>query len=124
MIFRAARHTHNLEVISKFYVDVLNLELLGSFKNHDGYDGVFIGKQECDWHLEFTISKHKAQHTFDEDDLFVFYPQNEKEYSLILKNIHQNNISLSVPKNPYWAKNGILIQDPDGYNIIISHLKT
>ena len=124
MTFRVARHTQNLEIISKFYINILHFEILGSFKNHDGYDGVFIGKKECDWHLEFTVSKSKPQHTFDEDDLFVFYTQSEKEYSQIFKNIQQNNISLNVAKNPYWAKNGVLIQDPDGYNIIISNLKT
>ncbi|MGY5354794.1 VOC family protein [Wenyingzhuangia sp. IMCC45467] len=124
MIFRAARHTNNLEVISNFYVNILNLEILGSFKNHNGYDGVFIGEKECDWHLEFTVSKSKPQNTFDEDDLFVFYPQSKKEYAQILKNIQQNNISLNIAKNPYWAKNGVLIQDPDGYNIIICNLKT
>ncbi len=26
-------------------------------------------------------------------------------------------------KNPYWNRNGIMIQDPDGYNVVISNLK-
>lgn len=77
-----------------------------------------------DWHLEFTTSKYNAKHTFDEDDLLVFYPSDQKEYLQIIKNIQQQNIPQHTPKNPYWSKNGILIQDPDGYHVIISHLKT
>ncbi|MEN9640392.1 MAG: hypothetical protein RLZZ262_2261, partial [Bacteroidota bacterium] len=35
-----------------------------------------------------------------------------------------NNIDLVIPKNPYWADNGILIADPDGFKIVfaIRHL--
>ena len=56
MTFRYARHTNNLEQLKSFYIDVLGLELLGGFENHDGYDGAFIGKQDENWHLEFTQS--------------------------------------------------------------------
>lgn len=45
MIFRNARHTKNLKSIIQFYTSVLELEVLGSFENHNGYDGVFIGKE-------------------------------------------------------------------------------
>jgi hypothetical protein len=46
MTFRFARHTNNLEQLKSFYIYILGLELLGGFENHNGYDGVFIGKQE------------------------------------------------------------------------------
>jgi hypothetical protein len=26
----------------------------------------------------------------------------------------------TIPKNPYWIENGIMISDPDGFNIIFS----
>jgi len=123
MIFRAARHTNCLSTISAFYVNVLNLEILSSFKNHKGYDGIFLGKQNVNWHIEFTTSKDTAHHSFDEDDLFVFYPNTKEEYELILKNIHHYKIPLLTPRNPYWLENGFLINDPDGYYIIISNSK-
>lgn len=59
MIFRNARHTHNLNSIIKFYTTILKLEVLGNFKNHNGYDGVFLGKENTDWHLEFTSRNEK-----------------------------------------------------------------
>jgi hypothetical protein len=44
MTFRFARHTNDLERIKSFYITILGFELLGSFENHNGYDGIFIGK--------------------------------------------------------------------------------
>ena len=42
MTFRFARHTNDLEQIKSFYIAILGFELLGTFENHNGYDGVFI----------------------------------------------------------------------------------
>ena len=123
MNFRIARHTNNLEKITAFYINILNLTVLGFFNNHNNYDGVFIGKENLDWHLEFTKSNHKAEHKFDDDDILVFYPTTLIAYNNIIENINANKIKVHTAKNPYWHKNGILIKDPDGYNIIISKLK-
>lgn len=123
MTFRIARHTNDLKPIIEFYTQILDLTVLGNFENHDNYDGVFLGKENLDWHLEFTTSSEKAKHSFDEDDMLVFYPNSETEYDFIIRQIEQNNTPKIKAKNPYWNKNGILIKDPDGYNIVISDLK-
>lgn len=123
MIFRNARHTQNLESIISFYTSILRFNILGSFENHNGYDGVFLGKENTDWHLEFTSTNEVINSKYDEDDILVFYPTNEKEYEQIVKNIKENNIEILLSKNPYWKENGILIQDPDKFNIIISPLR-
>ena len=123
MVFRVARHTNNLNLLITFYCDILNFEILGSFTNHDTYDGVFLGKKGLNWHLEFTKSAVKVRHQFDEDDILVFYPKTSNDYTHILKKIKQNNIEIKKSKNPYWNENGVMIHDPDGYNIIVSNLK-
>ena len=123
MTFRFARHTNNLEKIKSFYTEVLGLEILGGFQNHNNYDGVFIGKSNENWHLEFTQNQEKANHSFDDDDILVFYPKTKIEYDLILQNIQNKNIKLIESKNPYWNENGKLFLDPDGYRIVISNLK-
>ena len=41
MKFRYARHTNNLDTLIDFYQNVIGLEKLGGFKDHNGYDGVF-----------------------------------------------------------------------------------
>lgn len=57
MNFRYARHTRDLNKIERFYTEVVGLENLGGFKNHSGYDGLFLGHRNTSWHLEFTVSE-------------------------------------------------------------------
>jgi len=121
--FRQARHTNQLEPIIRFYTEIIGLKELGSFKNHEGYDGVFIGTDQYDntsgWHLEFTVSWEMPIHRVDEDDLLVFYPSTESIYKDIILRIRAANLKPFVPKNPYWRRNGICILDPDGYGVVI-----
>jgi catechol 2,3-dioxygenase-like lactoylglutathione lyase family enzyme len=124
MKFRFARHTNNLKKVKSFYTKVLGLELLGSFENHNGYDGIFIGKPNESWHIEFTKSIETVNHNFGEEDYLVFYPENESEYNSILERISENKIEFIESKNHYWNENGKIIFDPDGFGIIISNLKT
>lgn len=122
MTFRYARHTNNLEQLKSFYIEILGLELLGGFENHDGYDGAFIGKQDENWHLEFTQSNEVPNHTFDDDDLLVFYPNSKLEFELLKEKLEHHSVQFVTSKNPYWNENGIQFLDPDGFGIVISHL--
>lgn len=123
MTFRFARHTNNLEPLKSFYCTVLGLEILGGFENHDGYDGVFIGKTDENWHLEFTKSAEIVKFNFGEEDILVFYPNSKLEYDILLEKIKHLSIELIISKNPYWNENSVIFLDPDGYRIAISHLK-
>ena len=123
MTFRFARHTNNLVQIKSFYIDILGLELLGGFKNHNGYDGVFIGKPNENWYLEFTKSDEIVTFNFGEEDILVFYPNTKLEFELIHDRIESHSIKFIDSKNPYWNENGKMILDPDGYRVVISHLK-
>lgn len=123
MTLRIARHTNNLKSISDFYTQILGLTVLGKFENHDNYNGVFLGKEGLNWHLEYTTSTEKIQHRFDEDNILIFYPNIKSEYDAIMIQVEKNSLLKIKAKNPYWNKNGIMIKDPDGYNIVISDLK-
>jgi hypothetical protein len=125
MILRYARHTLDLEIIEKFYSRVVGLEKIGEFKNHDNYNGLFMGYTNSNWHLEFTTSLEKPESKFDEDDKLVFYVSSEAELASIKKTIIRESITIEIPKNPYWLNNGIMISDPDGFRIVFSikHLK-
>lgn len=120
MTFRYARHTNNLLSIEKFYTEVVGLEKLGGFENHNKYDGLFLGHKNSNWHLEFTTSSEQPKSKFDEDDILVFYVNSEIELAKIRKTLQQKNIHLEVPKNPYWKENGIMISDPDNFKIVFS----
>lgn len=123
MFLRVARHTNNLENIENFYVNILGFERLGGFKNHNNYDGIFIGKSGLDWHFEFTQSEAKANHIFDEDDVIVLYPKTILDYNELINRLLRNNILTITAINPFWNENGKMFQDPDGYRIVVSPLK-
>ncbi len=123
MTFRFARHTNDLEQLSSFYINILGMEILGNFQKHNGYDDVFIGKSDENWHLEFTKSNESIQFIFGEEDVLVFYPNTRLEYESILKKINNFSIKIIEAKNPYWNENGKMFLDPDGYRIVISDLK-
>jgi hypothetical protein len=120
MTFRYARHTNDLEKIEKFYTQIVGLEKLGGFENHNHYDGLFLGYKNAPWHLEFTKSNEPPHNSFDDDDILVFYVNTEIELTHIKKTITKNNIPLEIPKNPYWKENGIMISDPDHFKVVFS----
>jgi hypothetical protein len=99
------------------------LELLGGFENHNGYDGVFIGKPNENWYLEFTKSDEIVTFNFGEEDILVFYPNTKLEFELIHVKLKTNKMEFIKAKNSYWNENGKMILDPDGYRVVISHLK-
>ena len=120
MTFRYSRHTSDLQRIVKFYTEIVGLERLGGFENHDDYDGLFLRLPGQSWHLEFTSSKSKPNNKFDDDDILVFYLNSETELLGVGSRIEKGKILLEEPKNPYWNKNGIMISDPDGFKIIFT----
>ena len=42
MQLRVARHTERLDEVVAFYRDGIGLREVGGFRDHDGYDGVFL----------------------------------------------------------------------------------
>jgi catechol 2,3-dioxygenase-like lactoylglutathione lyase family enzyme len=122
MTLRFARHTNNLDALKTFYTEVLGLEILGGFENHNGYDGVFLGIQNENWHIEFTKSNEIVEFNFKEDDILVFYPNSKLEHEVLLEKVKEKSIPFIEAKNPYWNANGKMFLDPDGYRVVISHL--
>jgi catechol 2,3-dioxygenase-like lactoylglutathione lyase family enzyme len=123
MKLRIARHTTNLNRIIDFYGRVLGLKVLGEFKDHLNYSGVFMGLAGANWHFEFTVSKSIPHHETDDDDLLVFYAASLGEFAAIKKRFIKNNVKVVKPKNPYWEKNGITFEDPDGFRVVISFIR-
>ena len=120
MKFRYARHTDKLKTITEFYTKVLGFKILGSFENHSKYNGVFLGLDDLDWHLEFTESANPAEHHPDADDLIVFYLNAQEEINTIKKKAGDYNTPIVKSKNPYWQANGIELRDPDNFGVILT----
>ena len=80
-ILRVARPTDHLDEVMRFYIVGLGLEELGSFEDHDGFDGMMAGMFGAPYHLEFTVKRGRdAGRAPTKDNLLVFYLPDEKEW--------------------------------------------
>jgi hypothetical protein len=67
-----ARPTDDLGAVVRFYRDGLGLDVLYQFRDHDGFDGVMLGRTGACYHLEFTRKAgHLAGKAPTEDNLLV-----------------------------------------------------
>jgi len=119
---RIARATEHLPEILKFYRDGLGFEVLGSFRDHAGFDGVMLGRPGAPYHLEFTQERgHPASRAPNEESLLIFYLPDEADWSLALDSMRCQGFLPVRSHNPYWDKHGRTFEDPDGYRVVLQH---
>ena len=121
-ILRVARPTDNLDVIVKMYQEGLDLEILGSFEDHDGFDGVMLGKPGAPHHLEFT-SKRGDVHgkAPSQDNLIIFYMPDQAEWQEAHHRMIRAGFIHVKSFNPYWDVNGRTYKDVDGYRVVLQN---
>ena len=73
MQLRVARHTERLSEVVEFYRDGIGLTEIGGFRDHDGYDGVFLAVPGTDAHLEFTSGGDHTAPSPHPETLLVLY---------------------------------------------------
>jgi hypothetical protein len=72
---RVARPSDNLEALLQFYHQGLGLTVFYSFEDHEGFDGIMLGREDAPYHFEFTHARgHVAGRAPTPDNLLVFYP--------------------------------------------------
>ena len=55
--------------------------------------------------------------------MLVFYASSLEEFAAMKTRFVKNQVVQVKPSNPYWAKNGITFEDPDGYRVVISIIR-
>lgn len=119
---RVARPTDNLSAVVEFYRDGLGFEVLYEFYDHDGFDGVMLGRKDGPYHLEFTYKRgHPTGRAPTEDNLLVFYIPDEKEWQQVIHRIESHGYKAVKAFNPYWDKQGKTFEDPDGYRVVLQN---
>jgi catechol 2,3-dioxygenase-like lactoylglutathione lyase family enzyme len=119
---RVARPTDDLEAVVRFYRDGLGLDLLYEFRDHDGFDGVMLGRKGAGYHLEFTRKAgHKAGKAPTEDNLLVFYLPDRVEWQAAVDRLLGRGYRPVAPFNPYWDNHGKTFADPDGYRVVLQN---
>jgi catechol 2,3-dioxygenase-like lactoylglutathione lyase family enzyme len=119
---RVARATDRLDEVVRFYVTGLGLDRLGSFENHDGFDGVMVGIREAPYHLEFTHQRgHAVGSAPTKDNLLVFYLPDDGEWMSAVNRMEAAGYTSVPSPNPYWDLNGRTFEDPDGYRVVLQN---
>ena len=115
MQLRVARHTDRLEEVVAFYRDGLGLPEIGGFRDHDGYDGVFLDIPGSGAHLELTAAAGTALQPHPES-LLVLYAGDADRVQAIAGRLGADPVR---PANPYWDEHGITFEDPDGFLVVL-----
>ncbi len=119
---RVARPTDHLEEVVRFYVEGLGLLRLGSFEDHDGFDGVMLGLPGAAYHLEFTRKRgHVAGPAATQDNLLVFYLPDVADWQEVVNRMRAAGYKPVAAFNPYWDRDGCTFQDPDGYRVVLQN---
>lgn len=119
---RVARPTDHMPEILRFYRDGLGFEVIASFENHEGFDGIMLGHSGAPYHLEFTVKHgHLAGRAPTQDNLLVFYLPNAHEWQHAVDRMLQHGFQPVPSFNPYWDKQGKTFEDADGYRIVLQN---
>src|ERR1044071_4484348 len=98
---RVARATDRLDKVVRFYVAGLGFEKLGSFEDHEGFDGVMIGRPGAPYHLEFTHQRgHTVGNAPTKDNLLVFYLPEVSEWQAAVDRMEAEGYNSVPSSNP------------------------
>ena len=119
---RVARPSDDLAAVVRFYRDGLGFDVLSEFHDHDGFDGVMLGRKGTAYHLEFTRKDgHKAGRAPTEENLLVFYLPDASEWKRAVARLRDAGHKPVRAFNPYWDKKGKSFEDPDGYRVVLQN---
>jgi catechol 2,3-dioxygenase-like lactoylglutathione lyase family enzyme len=117
---RIARPSDNLDDVVRFYREGLGLSVLFRFEDHDGFDGVMLGRDGAPYHFEFTRARdHIAGRAPTQDNLLVFYLPELAEWQAAVEQMAKAGFEPVAAVNPYWDRAGLTFEDPDGYRIVL-----
>ena len=119
---RVARPTDNLEALLPFYQQGLGLTVLFRFQDHNGFDGIMLGQPDAPYHLEFTRAHgYPAGRAPTQDNLLVFYLPDRTEWQAAVERMRSAGFDPVPSFNPYWDRNGLTFEDPDGYRVVLQN---
>jgi hypothetical protein len=79
-----------------------------------------LGFPKGAFHLEFTLQRGQlAPPAPTKENLLVFYYPDLNEWQNIVDQFLQLGFKPVPSHNPYWDKNGLTFEDPDGYRVVL-----
>ena len=117
---RVARPSDDLEALLHFYQQGLGLKLLHRFEDHEGFEGIILGREGTPHHFEFTRAhRHRAGRAPTPDHLIVLYLPDAAEWAVAVQRMRDAGFDPVPAFNPYWDRDGVTFEDPDGYRIAL-----
>ena len=102
------------------YCRGLGFHVAGSFANHDGFDGVMLGLEGSNYHIEFTwFRPHPVAALPTAEDLLVFYLPAAADWQAACERMLAAGFEQVASFNPYWEVRGRTFRDPDGYRVVL-----
>ncbi|KAI1812470.1 prolyl endopeptidase [Poronia punctata] len=127
-ILRIARPTDSIAALLPFYTAGLGFVETGSFKDHDGFDGVLLSLQPgaAGHHLEFTQNPtHPAVgRAPTKENILVFYLPDETLYKQAVARMRGAGFGAVDSWNPYWDRCGMTFEDNDGYRVVLANMRS
>ena len=119
---RIARPVSDLGRAVRMYTTGLDLHVLGSFEDHEGFDGVMLGRGGVPHHFEFTHCRsHAVSPSPTREDLVVFYVPDPIEWQSACARMEAAGFAVVASFNPYWDVHGRTFEDPDGYRVVLQN---
>jgi catechol 2,3-dioxygenase-like lactoylglutathione lyase family enzyme len=119
---RVARATDHLSEVVRFYRDGVGLTEIGSFQDHEGFDGAMLGIPGAPYHLEFTRQHgYVAGRAPTQENLLVFYLPSRQEWQAAIDRMVGAGYAPVASYNPYWDRSGCTFEDPDGYRVVFEN---
>ena len=117
---RVARPVSDIERTREMYCRGLGLHVIGSFVDHDGFDGVMVGSPGAGYHFEFTRSRTRTVSPSPSvEDLLVLYIPDEREWLALCSSMQAAGFKQVGAFNPYWERAGRTYEDADGYRVVL-----
>ena len=119
---RIARPVTDLIRAQAMYCAGLGLKLIGSFEDHQGFDGIMLGQNGLNYHFEFThCRRHPVTPSPTPEDLTVFYMPNASEWQSTCARMLAAGFQQVASLNPYWDVRGCTFEDSDGYRVVLQN---
>jgi catechol 2,3-dioxygenase-like lactoylglutathione lyase family enzyme len=121
---RVARPVSDLGRAREMYCRGLGLRVLGSFQDHEGFDGVILGVPGGGMHFELTrCTAHPVAPSPSPEDLAVFYIPSAAGWRRACDDMLAAGFRRVASFNPYWERRGRTFEDPDGYRIVLQNAR-
>jgi YycE-like protein len=93
----------------------IGLREVGGFRDHDGYDGVFLEVPGSGAHLEFTARGGHGAPVPHPESLLVPYPGD-----MPCSAWRSGSARTGRAGEPYWAQHALTFEDPDGFFVVLA----